>query len=349
MCNIAGYSGDKQAAPILLEMLRKQEPYDGDVCTGVATIHQGKLYYKRIIGNVETFLKTFDVSELPGTIGIAHTRPSGMPGTIPMHPNINPNKTMALVTNGTTPPTKYCHMWDEAADLLEQNGYTFEQRAANPKGISPKFSSNGDTTSPAEMRVMLVDLYMKQGMTITQALSKSGEDMYSDNATVMIHQDYPENIYVQRTNRPINVILEKGEMYLATTRYGFPAELESEPIMLPLLNACSVSKNGICITNDSIQVEPVSEMTPYTYKEAYKRFEKLLKSEKGPFYFDDLELAVGYKMQDLWPGNHTIIQHARLVYDMLWQFDQEGRLQREMRVQDLPSGPRRRWYFSLKD
>ena len=50
MCNIAGYSGSKQAAPILLEMLRKQQAYDGDVCTGVATIHEGKLHYRKIVG-----------------------------------------------------------------------------------------------------------------------------------------------------------------------------------------------------------------------------------------------------------------------------------------------------------
>lgn len=47
MCNIAGYSGNQQAAPILLEMLRKQQPYDGDMTTGVATIHGGKLYFKK--------------------------------------------------------------------------------------------------------------------------------------------------------------------------------------------------------------------------------------------------------------------------------------------------------------
>ena len=41
-------------------------------------------------------------------------------------------------------------------------------------------------------------------------------------------------------------------------------------------------------------------------------------------------------------------QHARLVYDMLWQFDQEGRLKKEMRLQELQSGSRHRWYFSLE-
>ncbi len=42
MCNIAGYIGNKQAAPILLEMLRKQQSFDGGFSVGIATIHEGK-------------------------------------------------------------------------------------------------------------------------------------------------------------------------------------------------------------------------------------------------------------------------------------------------------------------
>ena len=89
-------------------------------------------------------------------------------------------------------------------------------------------------------------------------------------------------------------------------------------------------------------------MTPYTYAEGYRRIEALLKSEKAPLYFDELEFAIG-DMRDLWSGNHTLVQHARLVYDLLWQFDQEGRLQRVARLQEFPSYNRHRWYFSLKN
>ena len=86
MCNIAGYAGNQPAAPILIEMLRKQAYYDGDMSTGIATIHEGKLYYKKLVGNVEHFLENVDLSELPGTIGIAHTRPSGSLQGIANHP-----------------------------------------------------------------------------------------------------------------------------------------------------------------------------------------------------------------------------------------------------------------------
>ena len=90
------------------------------------------------------------------------------------------------------------------------------------------------------------------------------------------------------------------------------------------------------------------EMTPYTYAEGYRRIEALLKSEKAPLYFDELEFAIG-DMRDLWPGDHTLVQHARLVYDLLWQFDQEGRLRREVRVQERNDGTRRRYYMWLED
>ena len=59
MCNIAGYIGKKQAAPILLDLLRRQECYDGGAGTGIATIHEGKLYFRKVLGDVETLLRDY--------------------------------------------------------------------------------------------------------------------------------------------------------------------------------------------------------------------------------------------------------------------------------------------------
>lgn len=350
MCNIAGYSGSRQAASILLEMLRKQQPYDGDMSTGVATIHEGKLYYKKLVGDVDRFIREIDLDELPGTIGIAHTRPTGDPNQVPMHPNLNLEKTMALVTNGTTPKSKYWADWDKAADLLENNGYTFVHRSPNKDGLkSPKVSSNGELLSTAEMRVLLIDLYRKQGKSITRAMADACSDMYNDNISVMISQNYPDRIFALRTTRPMEVIFENGEAFMATTRFAFPRELTNTPISLPLFHTCVVTRNGFEVSSDRMDREPVEEMTPYTYAEAYKRFETLLKSDRAPLFFDDLEYAVGREMRDLWPNGRTFIQHARLVYEMLWQFEQEGRLKRQMRLQDHPFGKRHRWYFWLED
>ena len=71
MCNIAGYIGEKRAAPILIEMLRRQEGFDGGVCTGIVTLHEGRLYYRKVVGGVDALLKATDAMSLPGTVGIA--------------------------------------------------------------------------------------------------------------------------------------------------------------------------------------------------------------------------------------------------------------------------------------
>ena len=82
MCNIAGYAGGRPAAPILLEILRRQEPFDGNMSTGVATSHEGKLHYRKMVGSGADLIKNTDVLDLPGTIGIAHSRPGGMANII---------------------------------------------------------------------------------------------------------------------------------------------------------------------------------------------------------------------------------------------------------------------------
>lgn len=347
MCNIAGYAGNKQAAPILLEMLRKQELYDGGMSTGIATIYEGKLHYRSYVGTVEELIKNTDALDLPGTVGIAHTRPSGDKSLPAMHPNINPDKTMALVTNGTTPATKYSYLWSEAADLLDQNGYQFVHEGRQPSKVHPHLSRNGHHVSPAESRVHLIDYHIKQGKTITEAMALTCAALYSDNATVLVNENYPDHFFALRTTRPLFAIMENGETYMATAQFGLPDDLADRAFCLPLFHACKLSREGIEITSDKMDMEPVAELSPYTYAEAYKRFETLLKSGKA-LYFDELEFAAD-DMRDIFPGNHTCIQHARLVYELLWQFDKEGRLKREIRTQQRPHGTRERYYMWLED
>lgn len=348
MCNIAGYAGNRQAAPILLEMLRRQAYYDGDMSTGIATIHEGRLHYRKVVGDVDTLIRQTDVLYLPGTIGIAHTRPGGGNPEKPFHPFISMDQQMALVTNGTTPKTKYCPMWDEAADLVDRNGYALTHETPNPKGQSPRLSRNGNYITPAEVRVHVLDHYLKQGKSVTQALALTCAHLYSDNVTVVINQNYPDSIFALRTTRPMVAVMEKGETYMATTRFGLPEGMGDKAIDLPLFHACEITRQGIRISPDRMDMEEVSEMTPYTYREAYRYLEELLTSQKAPLYFDELEFALDAR-RDLWPGNHTCVQHARLVYDLLWQFEKEGRLRRETRIQEQKNGARHRYYMWLED
>ena len=100
MCIIAGYSGKKRAAPILIEMLKKSEYIDGGLSTGIATIHEGKLYTRKVIGDVEALLQNTDALDLPGTTGIIHSRTDNN-HVEHAHPFTSDDGKLALVLNGT--------------------------------------------------------------------------------------------------------------------------------------------------------------------------------------------------------------------------------------------------------
>ena len=375
MCNIAGYAGNRQAAPILLEMLRAQQDFDGGLSTGVATIHEGKLYYRKLVGNVDDLIRNTDVLDLPGTIGIAHSRPGGMAniikpgedipatqlitGTRPtgsnptdaFHPFLSMNEDMALVTNGGHPPfCSFAKVWDECVDMLLDQGYFYRTEADNPKNGSPK-RANGRSVMPPEVRVDLVDYYMKQGMPYTEAFALSCTKMYADNVSVMISQSHPDQILACRVSRPMMAATANGETYIATTRFGFPEEVNKwEVFSLPLMQVCKITRDGVQITADRIRNEPVCEVDPYVYHEAYDRIVGALQGKKEtPLYFDDLEFFMAREVKYIWPENHTFDQGPRLVYDVLWQLKEEGRLKTEIRPLPTSYGPVDRVYMWLED
>ncbi len=347
MCNIAGYAGKRQAAPILLKMIRRQQAFDGDMSTGIATVHEGKLYCRKIVGDVDKLIAETDVLDLPGTIGIAHTRPGGNPAEMPYHPFLSPDGRLGLITNGTTPKTQYTHLWDEASQMLVDEGYQFLTESPTLKGPYPVLK-NGNKVFPVETRSYLVDYYLKKGLSPFEALAKTSDFMYSDNVSAFISADFPDRFFVLRTTRPSCVVMEEGETYMATCRWAFPEELKNDPFMLPLFHPCGIGCDGIEVSAIQMEGEPVAEMTPFTYKEGYRRFEEKLNGENW-LEFDDLESAVGREMRDLWPGDHTCVQHARLVYDLLWQFEKEGRLKKEIRETQTQFDIKHRWFFHLED
>ena len=353
MCVIAGYAGDRPAAPILLEMLRRQECYDGDMTTGVATIHEGKLYYRRCVGNVDTVIRSTDILSLPGTIGIAHSRPGAGRDGVAVHPFLSSDEATALVLNGTgmgVLPRKALH--DAVLRELEELGYEFSTAQKSEHGWHRL--SDGRCVMETEMRVFLIEEYMKRGKTPSEALALTSTRLYSDNATVILTEKAPDSIFALRTTRPLVFAAERGETWLATSRYGLPDALQEKADYLPLFHSCALRREGVTVTGDRVDEEPVAEPTPYTYAEGCRRIEAMLRSDEAPLYFDELELEIGRSMRDLFPGDHSCLQNARLVYDLLRQFEREGRLKKELRVQqrkqeDGSTAPRRRWYFWLED
>jgi glucosamine--fructose-6-phosphate aminotransferase (isomerizing) len=102
MCGIVGYVGKQQAAPIILEGLRRLE-YRGYDSAGLAILDQAKFQTRKKKGKIDEGLASL-LEALParGQIGVGHTRwaTHGPPTDENSHPHHDQSGCIALVHNG---------------------------------------------------------------------------------------------------------------------------------------------------------------------------------------------------------------------------------------------------------
>jgi len=102
MCGIFGAAlKEGNAAPIIHAALKRLE-YRGYDSVGEATICDGKLYVKKDRGKIDAVHKILNLDDLPGSIGIGHTRwaTHGAPLQINAHPHVDCGRQIAVIHNG---------------------------------------------------------------------------------------------------------------------------------------------------------------------------------------------------------------------------------------------------------
>src|SRR3954451_10604273 len=101
MCGIVGYVGRSEAAPILLDGLRRLE-YRGYDYAGVEIIEGEKVESRKCAGRIAELAKLMAERPPTGTFGISHTRwaTHGKPTDQNAHPHFDASGSLALVHNG---------------------------------------------------------------------------------------------------------------------------------------------------------------------------------------------------------------------------------------------------------
>ncbi len=123
MCGIVGYVGREQAAPILLDGLRRLE-YRGYDSAGLAVVSpEHELQVVKSVGRLQVLAdKTHDGADLAGTMGIGHTRwaTHGEPSDLNSHPHVSEDGRIAVVHNGIV------ENYLEIKQFLQSKGVTFQ-------------------------------------------------------------------------------------------------------------------------------------------------------------------------------------------------------------------------------
>src|SRR5260370_314126 len=101
MCGIVGYTGRREAEPILVEGLQRLE-YRGYDSAGLATVTGANMCLRKAVGRIANLVKVLQRQPAAGTSGISHTRWATHGGVTDQnaHPHIGGNGEIAVVHNG---------------------------------------------------------------------------------------------------------------------------------------------------------------------------------------------------------------------------------------------------------
>lgn len=192
MCGIVGYTGEWNAAPVLLQGLSKLE-YRGYDSAGIAISHvengENKIEILKAKGRLQALKEMTDNGKaVTGNTGIGHTRwaTHGEPSVANAHPHFSKDKRIVVVHNGIIENYK------DLKEHLQKKGY--------------EFLSETDT----EVLAHLLDYYYKGNPL--EAIARMQGRIRGSYALGILFADQPETIYAVRKDSPLIVgTSEKGQ------------------------------------------------------------------------------------------------------------------------------------------
>ena len=201
MCGIVGYIGKRQAAPLLLEGLRRLE-YRGYDSAGLAILDDRGLAVQKKQGKIEEGLaKLLKTHPLPGRAGIGHTRwaTHGPPSDVNSHPHLDQSGRLAIVHNGVI------ENFEALKQRLVQSGHAFESSTdtevlAHLIGEHyTRLKTNGSDTHP-----------------LAQAVMNALPEVVGTYGIAVLSADYPDVLVGARRGSPLIVGVGEGENLLAS-------------------------------------------------------------------------------------------------------------------------------------
>jgi glucosamine--fructose-6-phosphate aminotransferase (isomerizing) len=201
MCGIVGYIGKKNAAPLLIEGLRRLE-YRGYDSAGVCTLADKILEVRKTAGRVDKLAEQLKARPVHGCVGISHTRwaTHGAPTDENAHPHLDQSGRIAVVHNGVI------ENYDRLKQRLVAVGHTFH--------------SQTDTEVLAhligEHYERLKGQPTENGHPLTQAVLNALKEVIGTYGIAVLCKDFPEVMVGARRGSPLIVGVGDGENFLAS-------------------------------------------------------------------------------------------------------------------------------------
>lgn len=191
MCGIVGYIGSRDAAPLILESLRKLE-YRGYDSAGIAVLNQGEVAIRRCEGKLSNLATLLGRQPMSGPVGIGHTRwaTHGRPSETNAHPHRAGD--VVVVHNGII------ENYLELKEQLIKRG--------------TQFSSETDS----EIVAHLVSEKIDRGMDFLDAVRRTLREIRGSYALLFLNRRDPKRLIVAKNSTPIVIGWGDGETFIAS-------------------------------------------------------------------------------------------------------------------------------------
>jgi len=236
MCGIFGcILKDENAAPVIHAALKRLE-YRGYDSVGEATIFNGNLYVKKDQGKIDEVHGTHNLDDLPGNIGIGHTRwaTHGAPLQINAHPHVDCSGQIAIVHNGII---------ENFAELkleLENRGHIFKSKT--------------DT----EVIAHLIEDVLKANpsLTFADAVLEAVKKLNGSYAIAVISLKEPDKIICARNESPLVIGINEKAIYCAS----------DIPAFLPLTNKAVIINDGelVALSLEGFEIKRIADSSIVT-------------------------------------------------------------------------------------
>ncbi|WP_068985083.1 glutamine--fructose-6-phosphate transaminase (isomerizing) [Lysinibacillus xylanilyticus] len=235
MCGIVGYIGESDAKEILLKGLEKLE-YRGYDSAGIAVRNEDGVTVFKEKGRIADLREAVD-EDVAAKVGIGHTRwaTHGVPNRLNAHPHQSASGRFTLVHNGVI----------ENYHLLQKTYL---------KGIPMK--SDTDT----EVIVQLVELFVKEGLSTTEAFRKTLSLLHGSYALALLDAESADTIFVAKNKSPLLVGVGDGFNVVASDAMAM-LQVTDQYVELHDKEVVIVHKAGVEITTLD---GTVVERAPYT-------------------------------------------------------------------------------------
>jgi glucosamine--fructose-6-phosphate aminotransferase (isomerizing) len=198
MCGISGIVDLEPIGTRLFTSIRNLEYRGYDSC-GIATLHEGQIKARKNIGGVDEVNSMEQLDQLPGTIGIAHTRWATHGGVTQenAHPHLSMRNEFAIAHNGIISNYK------RLREQLVQQGFEFR------------------SLTDSEVISNLLENAFYEEQDVEQALQSTLKKLEGTFGLVMISLHDPERIYAAKRESPLMVGLGEGTNYVGSDINAF--------------------------------------------------------------------------------------------------------------------------------